>query len=553
MSCRSNPSNPASAPNPAQPVNSSVNGCVCSSLEARASWIDILGLYKPGLDNRAVKPPGTTRNSDRQAGYYSDDDLGRIFTNRDLAGAWAKDQQYIELEVEVTVFPSCCPRPADLKVRWSFEDPDDPTNEGGTMHPDAGRILDPNDYNPAGNKTGAVPGDNDPRGAATAAPRFETADPAFPLSGGATPVDQATGRSKVRFHVSDVAGDNFIVRATPEGATVTTQTPTETGVMTVWDRVDVEYVRMASATDLPVTQMAAHYEVCRVQVDVTERRGLAGPADRAEMGANDLAASTACDTFATAAGGEFSREGQGGWFFMAAANGFVPSVTANILYEGNATAHGNRVRLPAGTTLAATPAVVRVFNAPAVAGMAPPKPNNFDLHIKFSISARAGRDLFLNPHDFHQVDDPNNSFLDADLSHYGFANGQTIPVQVMSEGDEALVVAGISPGGVTVGGRHFFGGRVIVFTTHASDLLSTLNHELGHAFDNAHKCGNWDYRNINPRESCCMNYWFQFVLDNAAPRAAIPWTQNRCSEDFCAQHIASIRDGHLEDNPGLGW
>jgi hypothetical protein len=137
MSCRSNPSNPASAPNPAQPVNSSVNGCVCSSLEARASWIDILGLYKPGLDNRAVKPPGTTRNSDRQAGYYSDDDLGRIFTNRDLAGAWAKDQQYIELEVEVTVFPSCCPRPADLKVRWSFEDPDDPTNEGGTMHPDA--------------------------------------------------------------------------------------------------------------------------------------------------------------------------------------------------------------------------------------------------------------------------------------------------------------------------------------------------------------------------------------------------------------------------------
>jgi len=127
-------------------------------------------------------------------------------------------------------------------------------------------------------------------------------------------------------------------------------------------------------------------------------------------------------------------------------------------------------------------------------------------------------------------------------------------VQVLSAGEDALVVAGISPGGTSVGGKHYFGGRLIVFTkTQSGDVIVTLCHELCHAFDNAHKCGNWDYRQQANRTSCCMNYWFQFVLDDAAPRAPIRWTQNRQSADLCGEHIVRIRDYHLEDNPGLGW
>jgi hypothetical protein len=153
------------------------------------------------------------------------------------------------------------------------------------------------------------------------------------------------------------------------------------------------------------------------------------------------------------------------------------------------------------------------------------------------------------------VDNPDVSFLDAGLSHYGFPAGAKIPIQVLSLGDEALVLGGVSPGGVEVLGKHYFGGKLLVFTKSlpVPDRLSTMCHELCHAFDNAHKCGNWDWINQATLTSCCMNYWFQFVLNDASPRKPIRWTQNRSSADMCGPHIVRIRDYHLEKNPGLGW
>ncbi len=50
-----------------------------------------------------------------------------------------------------------------------------------------------------------------------------------------------------------------------------------------------------------------------------------------------------------------------------------------------------------------------------------------------------------------------------------------------------------------------------------------------------------------------MCYWFQFVLDDGAPRKPIPWTQNRTKPNLCAMHIRRMRDYHLEVNLGLGW
>lgn len=525
---------------------------------------EIVGLYQPGVDDRPLpaRVPDTTRGSGYVAGYTSSDDKGRILINSvpgkppliDNA-TWTKNKQFVE--ITVVVDPPSVTIPAGSKVTWSFEDPDDPTNEGPDVHVDAGKLLDPNDYSgapPA--KTGANANDNDPNGKKQQSPGFEQVDAKYALSGNDTLIDIPTRTSKVRFNVSDIAGDNWRVKADIHPiAPITTVKAFTTGVMTAWNRIQVEYVKMASAAELPVDQIAPHYDKACVQVDVSLKRVVSGAHDVASMGANDAAARKAVDDYVTKAKGEFSKEGEKGWFFIASANRLLPAQTATILYEGNAQAFGNKVRLPAGTRLASTPAVVRIFNSARIGGLTPPKPNDRAIHTKFVVTTKVRDDLVIEAHDFHLVDDPDNSFLDADLSNYGLSSGTTIPIQVMSFGDEALVTGGISPGGVNVGGHHFFGGRLVVFTQvlKGPDVLVTLCHELCHAFDNAHKCGNWDWRDQAARTSCCMCYWFEFVLDGASPRAPIQWTQNRNSADLCGPHLRHIRDYHLEDNPGLGW
>jgi hypothetical protein len=529
--------------------------CPCSNPELRATIIEIRGLYKPGIDDRSARPAGTTKNSGYQAGYISSDNKGRIFTNRALNGTWSKNQQYIELTVKLEVIPSACPLLPGTKVKWAFEDPDDPTNEAANVHSDAGRLIDPNDYTGTA-KTGANLNDNNPRAKATAIPKFEQVDAKYALTGNETLVDPATLKSVVRFHVSDVAGDNYRIQALGVHPSVSVSTTAKTGVMTVWHRVEIEYVKMSSANELPVDQIGQYYDIACVQVDVSEKRIVSGPANKAAMGTNEGLAYAACENYSTKASGEFTHEGQGGWFFIAAANRFVPARTTRILYEGNATAHGGSIKLLGNTNPAGIPPkVIRVFNSAKIVGISPPKPNNYDIHIKFTVTGNTGRDLTIAPHDFHDVNDPDNSFLDADLSHYGFANGAIIPVQVLSAGDEAMVTGGISPGGTDIGGKHYFGGKLLVFTQSltGAKVIRTLCHELCHAFDNAHMCGNWDWEQKASRTSCCMNYWFYFVLDNSTPRAPIRWTQNRQSANMCGPHIVSIRDYHLEDNPGLGW
>jgi hypothetical protein len=439
---------------------------------------------------------------------------------------------------------------------WSFDDPDDPTNEAPNVHDDAGKILDPNDYGAAG-KTGATSGDNDPSGKKKQSPKFEQVDPAYALSGSETVIDVPTRTTKVRFLVSDIAGDNFTVKAQVKAdPTIDLAAPAETGVMTMWDRIDLEYVRMDSAAELPVDQIAAHYDIACAQVDVSLKRVVTGAAaDLPQMGMDNDKARKGCDDYVTKAKGQFTKEGEGGWFFIVAASRMLPRSPATVLWEGDAQAFGPFVRLPPGLSLPGTPATVRVFNPAKIVGMVPPKPNDRNIHIKFTVSSVTGRNVFLDAHDFHLPEDPDNPFLEADLSHYGFPQGATIPIQLISFGDEALVTAGISPGGKKVANKNYFGGRLIVFTRSmdASDYIRVLCHELCHAFDNAHKCGNWDWVKQADRTSCCMNYWFQFVLDGSPTRAPIPWTQNRVMAELCGPHIRRMRDYHLQDNPGLAW
>src|SRR5271156_6829018 len=225
-------------------------------------WVDfkeIDGLYKPGEDNRGVKPPGTTRNSDRKPGYTSQDNKGRIFTNRKPDGTWVKDTQYVDITIEV--LPKGITLPAGSKIEWTIEDPDDPTNEDPRVRPAVGKLLDPNDY-AGGVKTGANANDNDPRGQSDEKPKLEQLDAKYALSGNETLIDIPNRISKVRFNVHDVAGANYILRArVKDDPKITLSVGGSTGTMTVWHRVDLEYVKMDSADELPVGDISANYDI----------------------------------------------------------------------------------------------------------------------------------------------------------------------------------------------------------------------------------------------------------------------------------------------------
>jgi hypothetical protein len=527
--------------------------------------IEIKGLYEAGYDDRPKPvPKGTTKGASYRAGYLSEDDRGRIFINRTVDGAWQKDTQGIE--ITVVVDPPSVAIPPGTTIHWTFEDPDDPSNENPRMNRDARRILDPNDYVGRWSR-GPSADDNDTAGKAHARPRLTQLEPRYPLSGNETPVDPLTRQSKVRLDTSDIAGDNFRVTATIiPVAPITTALPATTGIMTMWNRIDLEYVKMASAEELPVDQIGVHYALACAQIDVSERREVTGKSDRALMGPNDSLARKACDRYATKAQGEFTKEHEKGWFFVASARRLKPVKDSQTLYEGPATAHGDHILLPPGVVVT-SPGAVFIYNPATSFWLLPPKPKNPDLCTHFDVIRSdttspprapgqgpgvAQRRLWLEAHDFHKIDDQDNAFLNATLKEYGFADGETLEVKVVSAGTS---VAGTSPGGLTVKGRKFFAGRLVIFTDDCPPQfrLIALCHELCHAFDNAHKCGNWDWTADAERTSCCMNYVVSFILDDATPRAPIRWTQGQVSAELCARHLRGMREYHLQDNPALKW
>jgi hypothetical protein len=293
---------------------------------------------------KGIFKPDTNGIGQYQAAYLSGDDLGRVYSNRvfdptdPTKTIWTKDRQYVEFTVDVQ--PSGAAWPADARVAWRFTDADDPSNEDAFTHASAGPTLDPNDYDGSdndGDGTGDNSDGNDNTGSLDGRQPWEEADAAYPVSGAGDTVFVA-GASKVRFNVTDDGGDNFIVTAgiklTANGEPVSVQS---TGVFTVWKRVDVEYVKMASAGSLDgLLNGAANDAVAMARVELAPQAGAprAATDDLTEMGANTYVAGNACDDYVTSAG-EFTHEGDDGWFFAAAANYFVNSTgSPPKLYEG---------------------------------------------------------------------------------------------------------------------------------------------------------------------------------------------------------------------------
>jgi len=116
----------------------------------------------------------------------------------------------------------------------------------------------------------------------------------------------------------------------------------------------------------------------------------------------------------------------------------------------------------------------------------------------------------------------------------GYEFSDTVHVAVETPG--GLKIGGVSPPNVH-GGREYFAGRTIVFTTHPGykemskeerqkKMLSTIVHEFTHAFGFPHKCGYYTFVNpsksdgsdkntsksVGPKmEGCSMNYYNTWV------------------------------------------
>jgi hypothetical protein len=569
---------------------------------------DILGLYKI---NPAAAPgvPGSTH----VAGYFSEDDLGRIFTNRLSDGTWQSDTQYIEVQVKISAFGAST-IPAGGKIKWTLVDVDDPTNDSSEFHREWGRYVDQNDYDAAGIPLGAHPDDNalaySPGNAnelllygaaANAAPTARwaqaTGGPAVsPLSGAQaqsdlTRVDAKTATSAVRLHCPNVLGTNFVLKAALTGAPGAIPVhDANTGVMTMWSRIDIEVVRMAGAHSVSgaLPAIPASFKPICVQMDFQPERAVGGALDKAQMATSERLEDTATTAWVSNAA-VFAHVGQGGWFFLGAARlpsppgaGSSSTIYNNTAYTLGVTGNDPFVRVPKSL---AKPDYVE-FTWTDLAG------NSLiaGFHVESRTRAGGKTKIKLSSNDVT----PGFTGHDADgsIDHAYLTEIDYYPQHQRPSGGAALVAGGygvpaaganveISAPGFTfttgisptvhdaAGLGDYFAGRTVLFTQTPSfstgppptptpdfddEVLSTVVHEFLHAFGMPHKCGFWNWR--TPRalasgHTCCMNYFDTWLIDSA--NNVIPGTRGFEGNDMCGRHLMEVRRVHLERNKGLRW
>ncbi|NUQ64497.1 MAG: hypothetical protein HUU20_18685 [Pirellulales bacterium] len=470
-----------------------------------------------------------------QAGYKSGDNLGRIYSNAAYDAAdstkvtWAKNRQFVDIKVSIPGGSL----PDSARIVWEVIDPDDPSNESSGMNDAAKRILDLNDYDGVDNDADGTPDNsdgNDNTGSLDGNPAWEElSTPAndYALSGNETKIKN--GISGVRLNVTDHGGDNFVVRARIKvRATDTPGNGDQTGEMTVWKKINVDYAKMPTATPLPTAAIVAEFTKAFVQFDVVPRTATT---DRATLGSNEDAAWPELLSFVQRAG-EFSKEGPG-WFFLCAARLYAPiDASGNEkIYPpsgdyGDATVDLNTViTLPTPMSAGKIPDWVTIVN---------PTTNQWT-GFKATIASTdpqiiaVARDDYFNP-------TSTTPFLLAGLNDYGLSG--TIPVRVTTAGGRNI--AGMAP-------FPYHAGTTVIFTEwRTADILATSVHELAHG-------GNWDYKSGSSEKSCVMNYEEAFILTDGPTRTPIPWTSNRVGLSLCAEHIKAIRQRQLETITTLAW
>ncbi|MGK3994728.1 hypothetical protein [Sorangium sp. So ce1024] len=531
--------------------------------------VDIKGLYQPGFPDRAA-PPGETRAAGYNPGYTSRDNRGRVYINRDLDGRWARNTQLIEITVEVTGPERDLPEGA--RIRWSARDPDDPFNELPEVHPGWSPTLDENDHDVAGNYV--EPAGDDNEGTQGRRPGWEEVEGFALLDATETSASTAIEgmRSKVRRHMTDIAGDNLIVRAELEADGLEEAPGDETGIMTLWRRIDVEHIRMESAPPLPIERVPKHLDPVFTQLDFTEERVIQ---DRQHLALDAGTLGEAASRFVSEA---FSHAGEPGWFCLIAAlePHPVPQARGALLFTGMVTirdaGEGARrreyVEIP-GEHPDASHITFR-WGGDAM---------GFSVSIVTLLSDPPRTRLWIDPHDIQSEFTAGDGSVAHAYRHRLFffprarrrdaawePPGYGIPTRVEADvrGPGAAYAAGMSPT-IDIGPARYFAGRTILFTHHQAwwdpelaqprpgyeeRTLHTLVHELTHAFGMPHKCGFFDYR-APRRTTCCMNYRTHWMID--ADEQLIPGTAGRVGSDLCGRHVKETRRVRLEDNRGLRW
>jgi hypothetical protein len=571
---------------------------------------DIAGLYKP-----AAIAPGA-RGSAHVLGYVSEDNLGRIFTNRLPNGNWAKDTQYIEAFVRVTAIGGA-KIPAAARIKWTVADADDPTNDASDFHRDWGVYVDPNDYSgttPSGAKAGDNAGAYSPGnsnesllfGASARASRWGA------TMGGPAPVPVSAaeanspivlagprvGTCSVRVHCPNVLGTNLILKAeltgVPAGVTVHNAA---TGVMTMWSRLDVEVVRMAGAHSLAGTLplIPPFFHPMCVQLDMQNERTVSGPLDRAAMATSERLEDSATGAWVDNPG-VFKHRGTPGWFFLGGARFASPPSSAaspTPLYDGTSFVLGTTganayLEVPVAATTANYVRFIWTVGSgsPLTAGfpVASALPGGLATRILLW-----GNDI--TP-DFtgHDADgSTDHAYKNAILLYPQHelpagasrlvAGGFGVPasgtqVKVFAPG--ARETLGISPTVKDASGNgEFFAGRTVLFThttafstgsppapasTFNQEVLSAVVHEFLHAFGMPHKCGQWDWRTPRDRlvrsRNPSLNSGCCMNYDDTwlvdPSNHLIPGAE-RNGVYMCGRHLMEVRRVHLERNAGLRW
>jgi hypothetical protein len=553
--------------------------------------VEVQGLYKPGAT--APRDAGrAARQAEYLAGYRSEDDRGRIYLERDLQGGWARETQLIELTAELT--PLGVAIPPDARIKWTVIDPDDPSNDGrlnGSFGPviddqrpnvleEWGPDLDPNDYDPP-----AADGSQAPRGArgddnqASPATAFQEV-PGYALEGAAPPeayTAVAAGRSKVRVLCPGHAGDNLIVRAELATGASVQIIAAQTGVMTLWHRIDVEYRRMPGARDLSLTGVADVFRTAFVQMDFTPP--LPAP-DQESFGADFASSETALRQYIERT---FAHRGQGGWFYLLSAQVMFPFTRQQMPADMMDATFGQNPGSPARPAPGAWGPpmdfvmVQGVYPRVGTVYVEVPGGGLLQFFVAAQRSYRAmNRTVFvLHPHDIQdqfEAGDGSESNAYAHTVYYylsGRLDGSFEPGGYRISGTgrvmlqaESLNPAGISPAIELHPGQRYFAGRTVVFTEGSSPDgdMEFIVHELVHGFGLPHKCGCYGFTpgfataGGVARPSCLMNYGgHAMIVDRGRRLADAPRPPPNGGGLLCGKHIRELRRTVLSHNPALGW
>lgn len=543
------------------------------------------GLYKPGFKVEGDIDP---KASGYQQGYTSDDDRGRIFVNHrpraDPGQSWqeavVKDTQYIELEASIELVQGA-KIPPDARVEWEWFDPnsaDHPeTHEHGARLPDQVDVDGrPRSLVNRGTCDFPKPGGPDMA-------RFAQAGDIGFADGSTIHLADTQikdGRTRVRLHVSNVAGDSFVVTARPKGSPrIAPSGSAGTGAMTVWKRIDVEVVRMENAFALPIDQIPPCFEPARVQMDFAPERVVPSKPFLTDSDRDQPRAATA---YATAEAGEFKQQGKPGWFFLAAVERFSSEHAdspgpSTALYEGKArlqieTSRGRRWEtLVIDQVIDRPGAIVTIHDVEG-------GPHGFAVAAAIRI-AGGKTHLYLRGTDYHSdfevprgahtglIGDPGRGGA-YDRADYYFprhrmssASGAWEPGG-MGFGEEVFVR--VEPGGysetggyspeVCRAGKKYFGGRLLVFTRvhgraalDVEQALGVIVHEFTHAFGFPHECGYYGWPQP-ATYSCSMNTFLNWLYA-IGTRELQRFQFGTWSTHLCSKHLAGLREVNLEDHP----